>query len=309
MKKIAVCGALGLVGTKIRQVLIERNIKGEFVFFDDLKNAGRKIKHNGQKFKVLELSESNLRMIKPDFALMAVPNPVSAVYAPIISSLGGKVIDNSSFFRMKDNVPLIIPEVNADKIKNNIIANPNCSTIQALVVLGPLDKKFGLRRVVFSTYQAISGAGANPKFLHPISNNLIPHIDVFSESGYTKEEIKLMDETKKILGKPNLAVTATAVRVPIDNCHSISINAEFEKPITKQAIREVLDKSPGVTVLDEPERGVYPMPLIANENDQVFVGRIREDESSKNTVNMFVVADNVRKGAATNAVQILELLI
>ena len=306
MKKIAVIGALGLVGSKIRQVLEEEKIQGEFLFFD---TREVKIKHNGVKYKTIKLNEENLLKTRPDFALMAVPNPVSAVYSPIIVDIGGVVIDNSSFYRMQEDIPLVVPEVNADQIKGPIIANPNCSTIQAVVALGPLDKEFGLKRVVYSTYQAISGAGAKPNFAFPIYNNLIPHIDIFSESGYTKEEIKLVNETKKILNKPDLAVTATAVRVPIQNCHSVSINAEFEKEITPQAVREILGKSSGIIVMDEPASRVYPMPIHANERNEVFVGRIRADEDKPNTINMFVVADNLRKGAATNAVQILGLLI
>jgi len=308
MKKIAIIGALGLVGSKIRQVLEEEDIKGEFIFFDTLKNAGKCLKYNRKKYKVLELNEVNLYKTRPDFCLLAVPNPVSAVYAPLIAELGGVAIDNSSYFRMHENVPLIVPEVNAAELKGQIISNPNCSTIQAVVALAPLDKEFGLKRVVYSTYQAISGAGANAKFAYPIKNNLIPQIDIF-QGEYTKEENKLIAETRKILGKPDLGVTATAVRVPIDNCHSITINAEFEREITPNSVREILDKADGVILMDEPENKVYPMPIYANEANDVLVGRIRTDSSHPNTINMFVVADNLRKGAATNAVQILNHML
>lgn len=324
--KIAVIGALGLVGGKMRQVLEEEQITGEFYFFDVASNAGKPLKHNGQKFRVLELSEENLEKVRPDFALLAVPNPVSAVYAPIVASLGGVAIDNSSYFRMREDIPLIVPEVNSESLKKEagqIIANPNCSTIQAVVALAPLDRAYGLKRVVFSTYQAVSGAGIagisdlvrgirgkKPlNFAHPIFNNLIPQIDVFQDNGYTKEENKLINETKKILGKPELNVTATAVRVPVFNCHSISVNAEFEKPLTPDDVRRVLAGAKGIKILDDMAGKLYPMPIHADEANDVYVGRIRMDESQANTINMFVVADNLRKGAATNAVQILKGLL
>ena len=320
MKKIAVIGALGLVGSKMRQVLSERKIESEFVFFDALKFANKIIKHNGVKYKVLELNEENLLKTRPDFALLAVPNPVSATYAPIIASYGGVAIDNSSFFRMQEDMPLIVPEVNPDAIKGNIISNPNCSTIQAVVALAPLNKEFGLKRVVYSTYQAVSGAGINGivdldrgirgksplNFAHPIFNNLIPQIDIFLDDGYTKEESKLINETKKILGLPDLPVTATAVRVPIENVHSISINAEFTQDVTLDQVRQILSNAEGIKFLDDSK---YPMPIMVNETDSVWVGRLRMDAGQPNTINMFVVADNVRKGAATNAVQILQSLL
>ncbi|HOA82004.1 MAG TPA: aspartate-semialdehyde dehydrogenase [Defluviitaleaceae bacterium] len=241
------------------------------------------------------------------------------------ASKGCIVVDNSSAWRMDPEVPLVVPEVNPEDIKLNkgIIANPNCSTIQAVVALKPLDEYYNIKRIIYSTYQAVSGAGmdgwhdleeglkGNPpkKFPHPIANNCIPHIDVFTENGYTKEEIKMIEETKKILHNNNLKITATTVRVPVFNGHSESINVEFEKSFDLEELKEVLKKAPGIVVEDDPQSNVYPLACNATGRNEVFVGRIRRDESVENGVNLWVVADNIRKGAATNTIQIAELLI
>lgn len=249
----------------------------------------------------------------------------SKKYAPIAASKGCIVVDNSSAFRMDKDVPLVVPEVNSNEIFKNkgIIANPNCSTIQAVVALKPLDDKYTIKRIVYSTYQAVSGAGkqgiedlkngmqniAPKKFPYPIYNNCLPHIDVFLDNGYTKEEEKMINETRKILNKPDLKITATTVRVPVFNCHSESINIEFEKEFELDDVMNILKSSPGVVVLDDVKNSIYPIAEKADGNDEVFVGRIRRDFSIKNGLNIWVVADNVRKGAASNAVQIVEKLI
>ena len=258
------------------------------------------------------LSEESLRRIKPDFAIFAAGGEVSAKYVPIIAEMGGTAIDNSSHFRMDSNVPLVIPEINMCA-PHNIIANPNCSTIQSVLALAPLHEKFGLKRVSFTTYQAISGAGKNPNFVHPILNNAIPHIDVFKDDGYTREEHKMMDETRKILGLPELPVTATCVRVPIENCHSVSILAEFEKPVTALgawlSLKDAQARNRGIIVVDDTSANLYPMPILADGRDEVFVGRIRKSPAHENAIELFCVADNIRKGAATNAIQILHALL
>ena len=256
---------------------------------------------------------------------MSAGGGTSKVFAPIFAANGTVVIDNSSQWRMDPDVPLVVPEANAeDALKNHgIIANPNCSTIQAIVAIKPLHDKYTLKRVVYSTYQAVSGAGmagsadlengakgiAPSKFNQPIFHNVIPQIDVFLDSGYTKEEQKMIDETRKILHAPDLAVTATTVRVPVPNCHSESINLEFEKPFDLDEVKRVLASAPGLVVMDDPSRCVYPMPCNCDNKDEVFVGRIRRDFSVANGLNIWVVADNIRKGAATNAVQIAQYLI
>ena len=249
----------------------------------------------------------------------------SKKFSPIASSKGCIVIDNSSAFRMDKNVPLVVPEVNPSDIKWNkgIIANPNCSTIQAVVPLKPLDDKYNIKRIVYSTYQAVSGAGKlgvddlengikglpPQKFPHPIFNNCLPQIDVFEENGYTKEELKMINETRKILGKPDLRITATTVRVPVFNSHSESINVEFENDFDLDELKDLLKNSPGIVLDDEPSKNIYPLATNATGHDEVFVGRIRRDHSVPYGINMWVVADNIRKGAASNAIQIIEKLI
>ena len=328
MKKfdIAVVGCTGKVGRQMLTVLEERKLPyGKIVMFASKKSAGSEITFDGKKYTVIELSEENIKANKTDIALMSAGGGTSKVFAPVFAANGTVVIDNSSQWRMDPDVPLVVPEANAeDALKNHgIIANPNCSTIQAIVAIKPLHDKYTLKRVVYSTYQAVSGAGmagsadlengakgiAPSKFNQPIVHNVIPQIDVFLDSGYTKEEQKMIDETRKILHAPNLAVTATTVRVPVPNCHSESINLEFEKPFDLDEVKRVLASAPGLVVMDDPSRCVYPMPCNCDNKDEVFVGRIRRDFSVANGLNIWVVADNIRKGAATNAVQIAQYLI
>ena len=260
-----------------------------------------------------------------DYALFSAGGEVSKKYAPIAAKKGCTVIDNSSYFRMDKNVPLVVPEVNFEDVRNNhgIIANPNCSTIQAMLPLKALDDKYKIKRIVYSTYQAVSGAGKNAledlsnvdntlplkKFPHPIFNNCLPHIDDFLDNGYTKEEMKMINETRKILHHPDLKITATTVRVPVSNSHSEAINVEFENDFEINELIKTLKDFPNIVVVDNPSKNEYPMPINATGHDEVFVGRIRRDDSIKSGVNLWVVADNIRKGAASNAVQILEKLI
>jgi len=279
---------------------------------------------NSEDYIVEELNEHSFD--KPiDIALFSAGGSTSAKYAPIAAEHGCIVIDNSSQWRMDPNVPLIVPEVNPEDISwhKNIIANPNCSTIQAMVALKPLDDKFKIKRVVYSTYQAVSGAGvagwkdledglkgeAPKKFPHPIANNCLPHIDVFLENGYTKEEEKMINETRKILHHPDLKVTATTVRVPVFDSHSESINIEFENAFDMKEVFETLKNAPGIILEDDPQNNVYPLAINAAGHDEVYIGRIRRDESVENGINIWVVADNIRKGAATNAVQIAQVII
>lgn len=329
MKKqytIAVVGATGMVGRKMLQVLAERKLPiKELVPFASARSAGSKIAFEGKDYTVVELSEENVRARKIDYALFSAGAGVSKQYAPIFADCGAVVIDNSSQWRMDPTVPLVVPEVNPQDIAKNhgIIANPNCSTIQAVVALAPLHRAFGIKRIVYSTYQAVSGAGVGgyndlqngiagespKKFPLPIFGNVLPHIDVFLPNGYTKEEEKMIKETRKIIGDDSLRITATTVRVPVYYGHSESINVEFNTPVTAAKVRETLEKTPGIVVMDDTANGVYPTPRELADRDEVFVGRIRQDESVESGVNLWVVADNIRKGAATNAVQILETII
>ncbi len=323
--RIAIVGASGLVGRTMLQVLEEKEVENfEYTLFCSAKSAGNKIKFLGKDYVLQELKDNSFDA-GFDYAIFSAGGDTAKHFAPIAVAKGCIVIDNSSAFRMYENIPLVVPEVNPEDIflNNGIIANPNCSTIQAVVALKPLDDKYNIKRIVYSTYQAVSGSGrqglldlengaksiAPQKFAHPIYNNCLPHIDVFLEDGYTKEEIKMINETRKILHKPNLKITATAVRVPVQNSHSESINIEFEKPFEIEEVKALLSKSPGITVLDEPQKNIYPLATIATGQDNVLVGRIRRDFSIQNGLNIWVVADNIRKGAASNAVQILEKLI
>jgi len=323
--KLALVGATGLVGVTARKVLEEKNLPiSEYVFFSSSKSAGTKIIFLGKEYTVRELKEDSFDE-GFDFAIFSAGGETSKKYSPIAASKGCIVVDNSSAFRMDKNVPLVVPEVNPDDIKWNkgIIANPNCSTIQAVVALKPLDDKYKIKRIVYSTYQAVSGAGksgvddlenglkgiAPKKFPYPIVNNCLPHIDVFEENGYTKEEIKMINETRKILGKPDLKITATTVRVPVINSHSESINVEFENDFDLEELKDLLKNSPGIVIQDDPKNNIYPLALNASDSDEVYVGRIRRDESVDFGINMWVVSDNIRKGAASNAVQIVEKLI
>jgi aspartate-semialdehyde dehydrogenase len=323
---VAVVGASGLVGRKFLDILEERNFPiNNLYLFASNRSANQTVVFNKQKFVIQELKDDSFIKNKCDIALFSAGGEVSKIFAPIAAQAGTVVIDNSSAWRNDLSVPLIVPEVNPEDIKwhNKIISNPNCSTIQAVVVLKPLHDKFVIKRVVASTYQAVSGAGMRgindltngmqnikpQKFLHKIFNNCIPHIDEFDNSGYTKEELKITNETNKIL-HCNINLTATAVRVPVLNCHSESLNIEFERDFNLRDIIYTLNnRAPGVVVLDDIKNNLYPMPINVDGHDEVFVGRIREDHTKKNTINLWIVADNIRKGAATNTVQIAELLL
>ena len=342
MHKIAIIGATGIVGTTFLKVLEEYKIKADYSLFASHRSAGKVVNFMGKDYTILETTAENLAKAKPDFALLAAGGSTSIEFAPILSGLGCTVIDNSSAFRRDPAVPLCVPECNPEEVtslrgtkqslsgqKGCIISNPNCSTIGCVVALKPLDDLYHIKRVIYSTYQAVSGAGQAgvddflhgldsyvkgkqplpQKLQHPIFNNLIPHIDVFLDNGNTKEEDKMIFETRKILKRPDLAVSATTVRVPIQNCHSVSINVEFERKPCIATIKKVLAKAPGIVLLDNPAKNSYPMPIHANDRNEVFVGRIRLDESRENCINLFTCSDNIRKGAATNAIQILKLLL
>ncbi|HHX62949.1 MAG TPA: aspartate-semialdehyde dehydrogenase [Epulopiscium sp.] len=327
MKKInlAIVGVTGMVGRTFLEVLEEKDLPIENLYmFSSARSAGSKITLKGKEYIVEELTETSFdRGI--DIALFSAGGAASLKFAPIAASKGCVVIDNSSAWRMDSTVPLIVPEVNGEDIRNHkgIIANPNCSTIQAMVALKPLDEYYDIKRVIYTTFQAVSGSGlagwrdleeglkGNPptNYPHPIANNCLPHIDSFTDNGYTKEEMKMVEETRKILHKPNLGITATTVRVPVFNSHSESINLEFEKPFDLEELKKVLVNAPGIIVQDDVANNVYPLPLNATGKDDVFVGRIRRDESVVSGVNLWVVADNIRKGAATNTIQIAEWII
>lgn len=330
MKKfnVAVVGATGMVGGKFLEVLEERNLPVEnYYLFASAKSAGKKINFAGKEHTVIELTSRNVSALdgKIDFALFSAGAGVSKEFAPLFVKAGAIVVDNSSQWRMYDDVPLVVPEVNPEDVKWNkgIIANPNCSTIQAVVALKPLKDRFGIKRIVYSTYQAVSGAGVAgfndlkdgingvppKKFPRPIAFNMLPHIDVFMDDGYTKEEWKMIVETRKILHDSSLRVTATTVRVPVFYGHSESINVEFVQKCTRDDVVNALENFEGIVVMDDTKHNVYPTPLDAENRDEVFVGRIRLDDSVESGANLWVVADNIRKGAATNAVQIMELLI
>ena len=323
---IAIVGATGMVGSTFIKVLQERNIKADnFYLYASSKSAGKHVKIFDKEYVVLQLCENNIIGKKIDYALFSAGGEISKEYAPIFAKNGAIVIDNSSQWRMKEDVPLVVPEVNPEDIlwNSGIIANPNCSTIQAMPPLKALDEKYGIKRVVYSTYQAVSGAGQRGyedlqrgvsgekplKFIHEIFSNVIPHIDVFLDNGYTKEENKMIEETRKILHKKDMKVTATAVRVPVYNGHSESINVELETPFKIEEIRKTFQEFDGIVILDEVKENLYPMPSNVSGKDEVYVGRIRRDFSTENGLNFWVVADNIRKGAATNAVQILEKVI
>jgi len=331
--KLAVVGATGVVGQTALKVLEEKNLPiSKYVFFSSKRSAGKKIQFQGKEYIVRELTENSFDE-GFDFAIFSAGGTTSKQFSPIAASKGCIVVDNSSAFRMEKDVPLVVPEVNPEEISKNkgIIANPNCSTIQAVVALKPLDDKYSIKRIVYSTYQAVSGAGQKGimdletgiqnytkkenisdelvKFPHPIFNNCLPHIDVFLDNKYTKEEEKMINETRKILNKPDLKITATTVRVPVFNSHSESINIEFEKDFDLDELIQDLKSAPGVIVIDDEKTEQYPLATTSSGKDEVFVGRIRRDESLPSGVNLWVVADNIRKGAASNAIQIVEKMI
>ena len=322
MYNVAIVGATGNVGRKFLEILEERNFPvKELYLFASKRSAGKTLKFKGEDVLVEELCEANIENKKIDFALFSAGGSVSLEFAPIFAKHGAVVIDNSSAWRMNKEVPLVVPEVNPEDVKwhKGIIANPNCSTIQAMVALKPLYDKYGIKRIVYSTYQAVSGAGiqgildlqegTTKKFPYPILGNVIPHIDVFLDNGYTKEEIKMIEETKKILHDDNLRITATTVRVPVLNAHSESINVELNSEFELENVIDLFNSSKGIIVHDDVENLKYPTPLELSGKDEVFVGRIRRDFSLDNGLNLWVVADNIRTGAALNAIQIAEILI
>ncbi len=319
--KLALVGATGVVGRTALEVLNEFDLPiQEYVFLASKKSAGNKINFKGKEYIIQELTENSFDN-GIDYAIFSAGGDTAKHFAPIASQKGCIVIDNSSAFRMEDDVPLVVPEVNPDDALNHhgIIANPNCSTIQAVVPLKIMNDICPIKRIVYSTYQAVSGAGKQAlddlrnntchKFPHPINNNCLPHIDVFLENGYTKEEMKMINETRKILHKPNLKITATTVRVPVENSHSESINVEFEQDFDINEIIFKLKSAKGIIVQDDLQQNIYPIATHANGHNEVFVGRIRRDNSVPYGLNFWCVADNIRKGAATNAVQILDWLI
>jgi aspartate-semialdehyde dehydrogenase len=331
MAHIAVMGATGAVGREMLRTLEQRHFPCDSItLLASERTAGFKLMFDGRLHQVQLLDENSFADV--DIVLASAGGSVSLKYAPIAAKAGAVVIDNTSAFRMDPDVPLVVPEVNPDAAQGHhgIIANPNCSTIQMVVALAPLHKAAKIKRVVVSTYQATSGAGAAAmkemedqtraqlagqplpapkKFAHPIAFNCIPQIDVFIENGYTKEEMKMVNETRKILGDPAIGVTATCVRVPVYRGHSESVNVEFERPLSVEQARELLSNAPGVKLVDDPANGVYPLAIYAAGLDDTYVGRVRKDESCENALNFWCVSDNLRKGAALNAVQIAELIV
>ena len=323
--KVAVVGATGVVGRMMIKVLEQRNFPlDELVLFASKSSAGKEMEFRGRKIKVRELNAENIKSANFDYALFSAGSDVSRDFAPVFAECGAVAIDNSRYWRMDPKVPLVVPEVNPEAAfaHNGIIANPNCSTIQAVVALKPLHDAFKIKRIVYTTYQAVSGAGRQgledlkngleglppKKFPHPIANNIIPHIDTFDADGYTGEEMKMVHETRKILGDDSLKITATTARVPVYYGHSESINIEFFKPVTRESALEVLKNADGIVLCDDVSKNVYPMPLDCEGTDEVYVGRVRRDFSVDSGLNIWVVADNIRKGAASNTVQIAELL-
>ncbi|MCP9235606.1 aspartate-semialdehyde dehydrogenase [Lewinella sp. JB7] len=324
--KVAVVGATGLVGGVMFEVLKEHDFPiTELLPVASERSVGKRIEYRGKEYTVVSLQDAV--DARCDVAIFSAGGSTSLEWAPKFAEVGTVVIDNSSAWRMDPTKKLVVPEVNADELTADdlIIANPNCSTIQMVVALAPLHREFGIKRLVISTYQSFTGTGVKavrqytaerdgerseePAYHYPIFENCIPHCDVFLDNDYTKEEMKLVHETRKILGSDDIAITATAVRVPVHGGHSESVNVEFERPFTVERVRELLAEVPGVVLQDDPANNVYPMPLLAKHRDEVFVGRIRRDESIANGLNLWIVADNLRKGAATNAVQIAEYLL
>ena len=323
--KVAVVGVTGVVGTVMLDLLDKRKFPiTQIIPVASEKSVGKKIGFKGKDYSIVSLTDA--LSVKPDIALFSAGGTTSKEWAPKFADIGTRVVDNSSAWRMDSTKKLIVSEVNSDTLTKNdyIIANPNCSTMQMLVVLAPLHKKFKIKRLVISTYQSVSGTGknaidqlyserngSNSEKIYPysIDQNLLPHCDVFEEGGYTKEENKLINETKKILNDNNIQITSTAVRVPIEICHGESVNIEFEKEYKLEEVNSILKSSNGLIVEDEPKDNLYPMPINAANKDEVFVGRIRRDFSVKSGLNLWIVADNLRKGAATNTIQIAEKLI
>ena len=323
--KVAVVGATGMVGEVMLKVLAERNFPiTELLLVASERSVGKKLKYNGVDHTVIGLADAVA--LKPDIAILSAGGDTSLEWAPKFAEAGSTVIDNSSAWRMDPTKKLVVPEINANALtkEDKIIANPNCSTIQLVMALAPLHEKYKMKRVIVSTYQSVSGTGVKAvqqleneiagvqgemAYPYPISRNALPHCDVFLENGYTKEEMKLAREPQKIFDDRTFSVSATAVRIPTAGGHSESVNVEFVNDFELNEVRQLLNNTPGVTVQDNPDTNTYPMPIYAHDKDEVFVGRIRRDETQRNTMNMWIVADNLRKGAATNAVQIAEYLV
>ena len=323
--KVAVVGATGLVGSKMLQILEERNFPvTELIPVASEKSIGKEVTFKGKAYKIV--SADDAIAAKPDVALFSAGGSTSLELAPRFAEAGITVIDNSSAWRMDPTKKLVVPEVNADALTSDdrIIANPNCSTIQMVVALNPLHKKYSIKRIVVSTYQSVTGTGVKAvnqlmnernsiqgemAYKYPIDLNVIPQIDVFLDNGYTKEEMKMVNETRKIMRDDSIRITSTTVRIPVMGGHSESVNVEFENDFDLNEVKALLSASPGIIVQDDPGKQVYPMPMNAHEKDEVFVGRLRRDETQPNTLNMWIVSDNLRKGAATNAVQIAEYLM
>jgi aspartate-semialdehyde dehydrogenase len=323
--KVAVVGATGLVGSKMLQVLAERNFPvSEIVPVASERSVGKEVQFKGKKYKVVGMNEGIAA--RPAVAIFSAGGGTSLEWAPRFAEAGITVIDNSSAWRMDPTKKLVVPEINADVLTRNdkIIANPNCSTIQMVVALNPLHRKYKITRIVVSTYQSVTGTGKKAvdqlmnerkgikgemAYKYPIDLNVIPQIDVFFENGYTKEEMKMVNETKKIMGDDSIRLTATTARIPVMGGHSESVNVEFENEFDMDEVKRLLCKAPGVVLVDDPATQKYPMPMDAHEKDEVFVGRLRRDETQPRTLNMWIVSDNLRKGAATNAVQIAEYLV
>ncbi len=323
--KLAIVGATGLVGQEILTVLAEHNFQyDELMLVASARSVGKKLNYKGVDHSIISMEEAISR--KPNIAIFSAGGSVSLQFAPLFEEAGTIVVDNSSAWRMSPRHKLIVPEINAStlRIDDRIIANPNCSTIQMVLALNPLHKKYGVKRVVVSTYQSVTGTGkeavdqlmderagreGNKVYPHPIDLNVIPHIDVFLENGYTKEEMKMVNETKKIMGDDSIALTSTTVRIPVIGGHAEAVNVEFHQDFDLDEVRKLLSETSGITIVDNPSKNEYPMPNMAQGKDDVFVGRLRRDESQPNTLNMWIVADNLRKGAATNAVQIAKYLV
>ncbi|GAB2529277.1 aspartate-semialdehyde dehydrogenase [Rufibacter soli] len=323
--KVAVVGATGLVGGEMLKVLAERNFPvDELLLVASEKSVGQKMSFKGKEYTVIGMEDAIAQ--KPQIAIFSAGGSVSKEMAPKFAAAGTTVVDNSSAWRMDPSKKLVVPEINAPELtpEDKIIANPNCSTIQMVVALNQLHKELKIKRIVVSTYQSVTGTGkkavdqlmneragkeGEKAYAYPIDLNVIPHIDVFTENGYTKEEMKMVNETKKIMGDDNIRVTATTVRIPVMGGHSESVNVEFEKDFTLEEVYRILNETPGVVVVDDVANLKYPMPMDAHGKDEVLVGRVRLDDTQPNTLNLWVVADNLRKGAATNAVQIAEYLV
>lgn len=321
---IAIIGATGLVGRKIIEVLSEKQLPvNKIIPVASLKSYNKKIRFKSKNYFVKKIDEAI--KLKPEIAIFSAGSSLSLEYAPKFAQNGTFVIDNSSAWRMDKSKKLIVPEINGNILteKDKIIANPNCSTIQLVMAIAPLDKKYKIKRLIISTYQSVSGSGkkaleqlenerkgieTEKKYPHKIDKNALPHCDVFLENDYTKEEMKLVNETRKILNSPQIKISATAVRIPVTGGHSESVNIEFEKNFDISDIRSILSNSKGIVLLDNPQKNIYPMPINTHDKDEVFVGRLRKDISCKKALNMWIVADNIRKGAATNTVQIAEII-